>query len=65
MIFKNILGLFTQGSKDYRLQHELMTMLHNDQGAANRLLNLEHRKHPGKTEQWYIEKVIYDLQRDR
>ncbi|MEM1367850.1 MAG: hypothetical protein AAGG02_07495 [Cyanobacteria bacterium P01_H01_bin.15] len=65
MIFQNILSILTQGSKEHQLQHELMVMLHDDRGAADRLLNLEHRKHPGKKEQWYVEKVIYDLQRDR
>lgn len=33
--------------------------------ALARQLTLLKRKHPGQTEVWYLEKVIYDLEKDR
>ena len=47
------------------LQHKLLRLLHNDRGAAFRLLSHVKMKNPGKSTNWYFEKVIYDLERDR
>jgi hypothetical protein len=47
-----------------KLQQKLLTLLHNDSQAANRLLAQAQRKYPHKSPNWYAEKVIYDLQRD-
>lgn len=33
------------------------------QDTAERLIALARRKNPGKPERWYLEKVLYDLQR--
>lgn len=35
------------------------------QDTAERLIALAKRKNPGKPEHWYLEKVLYDLQRRR
>ncbi|WP_017304478.1 hypothetical protein [Spirulina subsalsa] len=40
-------------------------MLQGDQGAMERLLTSAKVREPGRPEQWYIEKVMWDLQRDR
>jgi hypothetical protein len=48
-----------------RLQRKLMRLLHDDQKVADRLVAQTALKHPGKTPDWYVEKVMYDLQRDR
>jgi hypothetical protein len=48
-----------------RLQRKLMRLLHDDQKVADRLIAQTALKHPGKTPDWYVEKVMYDLQRDR
>lgn len=48
-----------------RLQKRLMTLLHNDQAAANRLINNIQFNHPDQSINWAIEKAIYDLERDR
>lgn len=48
-----------------RLQHQLIEMLRGDIGAAKRLLAQQRRNNPGRTDNWYLEKVIYDLERDR
>ena len=49
----------------YELQKKLMTLLHEDRNLAMRLLSQVKMKDPGKSIDWYVEKVIYDLERDR
>ncbi len=46
-------------------QRRLMLLLHDDRRAADRLLTQVRLKYPGKSETWYWEKVIFDLERDR
>lgn len=48
-----------------RLQRKLLRLLHEDQGAATRLFERASLKYPGEHPDWYVEKVIYDLERDR
>lgn len=48
-----------------RLQQKLLRLLHNDWDTANRLLSKVKMKNPNKSVNWYVEKVIYDLERDR
>ncbi len=43
----------------------IMTLLHEDGDLAMRLLSQVNMKNPGKSIDWYVEKVIYDLERDR
>jgi uncharacterized protein HemX len=33
--------------------------------ALRRQLKEVMKRHPGRSEQWYLEKIIYDLERDR
>ncbi|MBD2460324.1 hypothetical protein H6G89_04635 [Oscillatoria sp. FACHB-1407] len=47
------------------LRHKLLRLLNGDQAAAQRLFKLATLKYPGETPNWYVEKVIYDLERDR
>ncbi|MEH2414470.1 hypothetical protein [Nostoc sp.] len=47
------------------LQRDLLVLLKNDVPAAKRLLLQQRRRSPGKSDNWYLEKVIYDLERDR
>lgn len=54
---------FNQAS--HKLQKRLMTLLHNDRQAANRLLNQAQWRYPNRSTDWYVDKVIYDLERDR
>jgi hypothetical protein len=49
----------------HRLHNQLLRLLRGDRKAANRLLEHVREMHPGRSERWYYEKVIYDLQRDR
>jgi hypothetical protein len=36
----------------------------NDLARIERLLNHVRNNHPNRTEQWYWEKILYDLERD-
>lgn len=47
------------------LQSKLLRLLHDDRGAARRLFSYTSLKYPGKGANWYAEKIIYDLERDR
>ncbi|MTJ09241.1 MULTISPECIES: hypothetical protein [unclassified Anabaena] len=53
------------GNGDRRLWKELLTLLQSDSVTAERLLKYEQNKHPGKSKNWYLEKVIFNLKRDR
>ncbi len=48
-----------------QLQSRLLTLVGGNWATAERLIENEREKNPGKTETWYWEKVIYDLERDR
>jgi hypothetical protein len=45
------------------LRQKLLKLVSKD--TAERLIALARRKNPGKSEAWYLEKVLYDLQRRR
>ncbi|MEH2069779.1 MAG: hypothetical protein V7K47_16725 [Nostoc sp.] len=51
--------------KDYEAYFRLVTILQGDDAAADRLLLQQRNAYPGKQYGWYLEKVIYDLERDR
>lgn len=55
---------WSESSACTKLRRELLTLVRGQQDIANRLLAVERRKHSGKSERWYLEKVIYDLRRD-
>lgn len=47
------------------LQRKLLRLLHNDRNTANRLISHTKKTHPNRSPNWVLEKVIYDLERDR
>ncbi|MDR9898250.1 hypothetical protein G7B40_027360 [Aetokthonos hydrillicola Thurmond2011] len=51
--------------KNRQLQSRLISLLRGDTPTAKRLLKRQRELHPGKSDNWYLEKVIYDLERDR
>lgn len=53
------------GGDVYRLEAELLKLLHGDSTTAKRLLKKVRVTHPGRDAKWYLEKVIWDLERDR
>lgn len=58
-------SIITIDSASRKLQKELLLLLHEDRKTANRLFTQAKLKYPNKTANWYVEKVIYDLKRDR
>lgn len=48
-----------------KLQRRLLNLLHDDRQAADRLLAQVKLRHPDRPTDWCVEKVIYDLERDR
>jgi hypothetical protein len=47
------------------LDPRLLEAVRGNQALAKRLLEQAKFKYPGKSERWYVEKVIYDAQRDQ
>jgi len=47
------------------LWHQLLIRVQFDIPTAERLIENLRRKHPGKDDRWYIEKAIFDLERDK
>jgi hypothetical protein len=47
------------------LEQRLLKLLYGDRKAARRLIEQAKKKNPGRSEKWYYEKVIDDLQCDR
>ncbi len=47
-----------------RIKRRTIALLRNDLGAVERLLKHARQKYPGNSEQWYWEKILYDLERD-
>ncbi len=48
-----------------KLRKKLLILLHNDSETANRLLAHTQQTNPHQSVNWAMEKVIYDLERDR
>lgn len=46
------------------LRQRLFPLVHGDWNLAARLLDAVRKNNPGHSEDWYWEKVIYDLERD-
>ncbi|WP_335038127.1 hypothetical protein [Nostoc sp.] len=51
--------------KNRKLQKRLVVLLNGDVTTAERLLKQQRQRHQGQSDKWYLEKVIYDLERDR
>lgn len=51
--------------KNRQLQSDLLAILQGDVRTAKRLLKQQRQLAPGRSDNWYLEKVIYDLERDR
>ncbi|MBD2342860.1 hypothetical protein [Anabaena subtropica] len=56
---------FLTNPKNRQLQKRLLVLLCGDVATAKRLLRQQRQLHRGKSDNWYLEKVIYDLERDR
>ncbi|MCU0516480.1 MAG: tetratricopeptide repeat protein [Oscillatoria sp. Prado101] len=50
---------------EHLLMRKLLSLLSGDRSAATELLSQAQLKNPGKPADWYLEKVIWDLERER
>jgi hypothetical protein len=55
----------SQGKVDRQTHNKLMRLLGGNRQTIDRLVNQARIRNPHKSEQWYWEKVLYDLERDR
>jgi polyhydroxyalkanoate synthesis regulator phasin len=70
--FDNVVGRENIGSQQQnvspqpseKLKKKLLTLVKGDLDTALRLVNAEKLKNPGRSEDWYWEKVIYSYERD-
>ena len=49
----------------FQLQQKFLAMLGGNKATAQRLIEHERERNPEKSEDWYLEKAIYRLERDR
>jgi hypothetical protein len=49
---------------DPRLRKRTIALMNNDMQRIDRLLTNARQRNPGQSEQWYWEKILYDLERD-
>ncbi|WP_334983967.1 hypothetical protein [Nostoc sp.] len=61
----NVSKPYFRDPKNRKLQKRLLILLNGDVTTAERLLKQQRQKHQGQSDTWYLEKVIYDLERDR
>jgi hypothetical protein len=54
-----------RGKTPAHLERRLLVLLNGDRDAAKRLIELARLQTAGKSDQWYWEKVIFDLEHDR
>ncbi|MBW4570376.1 MAG: ABC transporter permease [Tolypothrix carrinoi HA7290-LM1] len=53
------------GGSQNRMKNRLVSLLSGDTAAADRLIEQAKQNHPGMPEDWYWERAIADLERDR
>ena len=53
-----------QDGVDARVRKRTIALMNNDLDRVERLLENARQRTPGKSEQWYWEKILYDLERD-
>ncbi|HEY9830540.1 MAG TPA: hypothetical protein V6D26_08175, partial [Stenomitos sp.] len=56
---------FSHSSVERELQRRLIHRLAGDEAAAERLVNRIRLNHPGMPENWYWQRAIEDVERDR
>ncbi len=57
--------LWQQYGNNGDIDRDLLVAAKGNKALAKRLLAQAKVRYPGKSERWYVEKVIYDLERDR
>ncbi|HEY9852838.1 MAG TPA: hypothetical protein V6D28_25420 [Leptolyngbyaceae cyanobacterium] len=60
-----IYGIWRDAKDREGIDRHLLAAVKGNKSLAKRLLAHAKERYPGKSERWYAEKVIYDLERDR
>jgi hypothetical protein len=55
----------TTNIKNLRQWREFLTLLQGDEGLAQRLVNAERIRNPSRSEEWCLDKALWQLKRDR
>ena len=55
----------SSGKVNRSTRQQLMRLVNGNQAVADRLISRVRSQHPDRSEQWWWEKAIYDIQRDR
>ncbi|QSJ18873.1 hypothetical protein JYQ62_09025 [Nostoc sp. UHCC 0702] len=58
-------SLFSAKDDVSGLKNRLLVLVQGDNQLAHRLVKQVKSRNPGRTEDWYLEKAIWDLERDR
>ena len=58
-------SLFSAKDDVSQLKKRLLVLVQGDNQLAHRLVKQAKSRNPGRTEDWYLEKAIWDLERDR
>lgn len=59
-----IVGILKEQAAPGRIDSNLLRAAKGDRKLAARLLENAKFRYPGKSDRWYVEKIIYDLERD-
>lgn len=59
------IGMSSIGRRQVSSQVQSRLLKNLDGDTASRLINHAKKSHPGHPEQWYWDKVVYELERDR
>ncbi len=57
-------GAWTDGKDREGIPADLLRATKGDKNLAKRLLANARIRYPGKSDRWYLEKILYDLERD-
>lgn len=63
--YKNTTNSISLDQASRKLRKNLLSLLHDDRNTANRLVSQVKSNNPTRSINWCVEKVIYDLERDR
>lgn len=55
----------SSGRVNRATRQQLMRLVNGNQAVADRLISRVRSQNPDRSEQWWWEKAIYDIQRDR
>jgi len=60
-------GVSPSKENQLRIRCKALLNLPSDEAdrTLDRLIERQKEKHPGKSEEWYLDKILYDLEKDK